>query len=963
MDSLVVASRAPQLYEVGILLLPSSERTALVGSGKLSRTGNEVVKLLRASGFRVVVQDSQYKNKFLVALLYLNKSAFKRYATELGLPIRANGRALTELLIGYRSDRDPGSEHQFLDESMSNFLGVYLPYDENLDSRYGLYSKGEVPGGVGALMECNRQIIAADVLENHLNMGMLRGGGVVIDCFPLHNEKKQIKLWYYYSTMSHWFASPFTDMHNTAQIRALKDYVGKSVALFVIFGQHLAYLHLPLLVSGIIYALFSDNSGLTTGRSILGLSAPLLGMMSLRLWERKEAQIASDWGCHSPAALALSLPVSHSPFIREHTSGVDTVVDLYDLPPASTLPLKASGRSWWTDRVSPTFLTSETSASDSTDLTNELLWPVSLKHTLVMPTSWRAYLLPLRSILTTVTIVIITLALQLPVLIVVREVVSSLTRGMVNTDGLTFFMPLLVLASASTAISGMAGTLLHSVTLSEGWRTYRQSARAHLTRELLFKVAVWAGPVIWSLLQKYIEGSCKSHDHSCASAAGATATTMLLLHSTSEIILHFALPALRIRTREDTLKLQALKLGEHGGHSVLNTSSSAGVDHSLHPDRDPWGGGAMAEELEAGRRGGGPINNAKEAATAAAAEREFLTLSSAFLPDRDLDGMSHLSATYPQLLGMVVRWTITWTFFGLAPWTLFITSMHSLLDVFLVAYQNVFNHRRSFCPPTQLLAINPEALRVMRVLAGVAALAAASIFLLYNDGDHGYGMIVLLFTPSSSSSSSRMLPFAHTGTVIYFLYSWLVVLLLIIIDVTLPVASDKVILSSLRNEHLWRGVQSRLFFQAEGVKAGPTVYPAHPGSFRGHAGADGGDRQLRPDFRLRTLTTPQGTPIVARREDDFGRPIRGGTPGTLGSRSGVAEALVAKRAGEVERECGGDYEIGGEEDQGAEEEAGQVSPSSMDTEASFGKQAGKLAEWRKSSTVYEELHESDSDEA
>ena len=84
------------------------------------------------------------------------------------------------------------------------------------------------------------------------------------------------------------------------------------------------------------------------------------------------------------------------------------------------------------------------------------------------------------------------------------------------------------------------------------------------------------------------------------------------------------------------------------------------------------------------------------------------------------------------------------------------------------------------------------------------------------------------------------------------------------------------------------------------------MYPARPGSFRGHAGADGGDRQLRPDFRLRTLTTPQGTPIVARRE---------------------------------------------------------VSPSSMDTEASFGKQAGKLAEWRKSSTVYEELQESDSDEA
>ena len=39
---------------------------------------------------------------------------------------------------------------------------------------------------------------------------------------PPHDEKKQIKLWYYYTNTSLWHVNPFVEMHTTPQILALR---------------------------------------------------------------------------------------------------------------------------------------------------------------------------------------------------------------------------------------------------------------------------------------------------------------------------------------------------------------------------------------------------------------------------------------------------------------------------------------------------------------------------------------------------------------------------------------------------------------------------------------------------------------------------------------------------------------------------------------------------------------------
>lgn len=1004
-SSLVVTSTPTTTllrHEMGCLLLPSSS-SPLMGTGKLSNTGQELVKLLKRVGFEVEIYDSQWNNKFLVAVIFLGKPMLRKYATELGLPIRANSRALREIIIGYsRSDRESTNNVMFQDEGFpdKSLERVFLPYDERLDSDFHLYNKGsDVPGGVGALVECNRQVVAENVLESHLNMSLLKGGGVVIDCFPPHDEKKQIKLWYYYTNTSLWHVNPFVEMHTTPQILALRDYVGKDTALYAVFGQSLAYVHLPILVAGVVLDLFSprpdDGSWLTLGRAMCGLLMPLLGLLSLRLWERKESQIASDWGCHSPAALALSLPLSHSPFIRSHTSGAETIVDSFDLPPASTLPLLAAERTWWTDKVLLSFLGTQ-ECREGQDLTQDVLWPVPLKGTLILPSLLRSRLLLVRALFTTLAVLVASLTLQLPVLYTVRVVVSSLTRGMVDTEVLTFLMPLLAVAVLYMAISTPAMALLRAVTVRETWRTHREYSRTLLARELGFKLCVWAGPALWALFQQYTEGSCKSHNGSCASAAGATATTMLVLHSLVEVALLFALPALRVRKR-----LDALKLNEHHAKSIRMPLSGGirGADDCWGEDQGQGHTPIGLEEMGRGYGGrsdrtprskGAPSENSSRE-LAAAAEREFLTLSSAFRPDRDVDDLSHLSATYQQLVGALVRWTIAWSFFGVAPWTLFIATLHSSLDVFLVAYQLVFNHRRSFSPATQLLAINPDAQRLLRALCVASALASAAIFTVYRDGTHGASELVSELTPfSSSSSSSSSFQEMHTGAVVFFLYSWVLVLVLYGLEVLLPPVPDTVILSSLRNEHIWRDLQSKLFFQAKGGPhhQGPGV-PSRASTQSGAgAGAGAGDEKSRyRGFNLQSMssTTPGGSysemVSLARHEDDFGRPIRGNTPGSRSLDPRITEALLADRAGELEQEQNLYRQAPGEARQspgksqnrprthsgdGEEEdvEAGGASPSSLSSQSMNS--ASRSAGWRKratSATVYEELQESDSDEA
>ena len=1002
--SLMIAPTTPLLrHEVGCVLLPTSSPSSVVGSGRLSKTAKEVVKLLKKAGFEVEVYDSQYKHKFLVAVIFLSKSMLRKLATELGLPIIANKRALREIIIGFqRTDRESSSDHVifhddgFYDNSLER---VFLPYDERLDSDFHLYNKGGVPGGVGALVECNRQVVAENVLEVHLNMSLLKGGGVVIDCFPPHDEKKQIKLWYYY-TNSLWFFSPLVDLHATSQIRALRDYVGKGTALFVVFGQCIAYVHLPILVTGIILHLFSprseDGSWLTLGNSIFGLIMPMLGVVSLRVWERKESQIACEWGCHSPAALALSLPLSHSPFIRTHNSGADTIVDAFDLPPASTLPLLAAERSWWTEKVLLSF-SGTTACSEGQDVTHDVLWPVPLKNTLILPPAIRSRLLLVRAFLTTLIVLAVPQITLAPLLYMLRLVVSGLAHNMVDAETMTFLLPLLVHAGVYMALSAPAMRLIHEVTRREEWRTHRQLSRRLLERELGFKLSVWAGPPVWALLQQYTEGGCRTHQGSCAAAAGATATTVLVLHSIVEIVLLFVLPALRVRKRADILRLN-----ERQAKDIRMPSPGAVPD-------DTWDGGKRQGQrrsqskhwrnfTEDGNDSDGDkippssrIHNPSGKEVAAAAEDEFLTLSSAFRADRDMDDLSHLSACYPQLMGTLVRWTMTWTFFGLAPWTLAITTLHSTLDLFLVAYQHVFNHRRSFAPATQLLAINPDAMRAARVLAVAATLASAALFTVYVDGEHGASALVLAVTPSSSTASS--LAVTHSGVVAFFLFSWLLAALLLAMEAWLPPVPDNVIIASLRNEHIWRDLQSKLFFQAKGGGLFPGPGIREPPLAGAGAGAEAGtmeQNERHRDFKLQSLSSSYSTPrgsyphrgrvSLARREDDFGRPLRDSSHAILVDPR-IAEALLADRADELQQEkelyrssvgegvqspetSQGQSQGQGLSVGGSDVENGGESPSSQGSHST--KSAGfSMSLGRKrttSATVYEELQESDSDE-
>ena len=162
----------------------------------------------------------------------------------------------------------------------------------------------------------------------------------------------------------------------------------------------------------------------------------------------------------------------------------------------STLPLLAAERIWWTDKVLLSFLGSQ-ECREGQDLTQDVLWPVPLKGTLILPSLLRSRLLLVRALFTTLAVLVASLTLQLPVLYTVRVVVSSLTRGMVDTEVLTFLMPLLAVAVLYTAISTPAMALLRAVTVRETWRTHREYSRTLLARELGFKLCVWAGPALW----------------------------------------------------------------------------------------------------------------------------------------------------------------------------------------------------------------------------------------------------------------------------------------------------------------------------------------------------------------------------------------------------------------------------------------------------------------------------------
>jgi hypothetical protein len=830
-------------YECSSLLLPTERDCD--GRPSLSQSNRNLIRMLEAEGFSVNVFDSHFRSTgFVIALLSLDGASFKTFATELGLPVLANTQSLKNILHGGKGESLSMASPEgqiYLDERVEAMEATYLPYDFRLDADFNMYNKSGVPGGVGALVESTRQVVIDNILENKLGMSRLVESGVVLACFPQHSEKKQLKLWYYYTSRLTWCMSPLTQIHKSPQCVCLRDYAGKASALAVAFGQVFAFAHLPLAAPGLCVSLFesADSSSLSMTRSMLALLMPLLGLLAVRLWERRESQIAAEWGSHSPTALALSLPLTHSPFIRASCS-VDSG-DQYELVPASTLPLKAAGRSWWSDTIRH-HAAGHMLTGGQLDVTEELLWPLKLKHPVLLHNSLQHTLVVLATTVTTLVLTAAILGAQLAMSLCIRAMVAYPTRSMAGGDSCMFILPLLVHAVAATASWSVLTKVCIALTHRENWRTCRQHYHSQLWKEVLVKLILWFGPTLWALLQSPVEGQCKFYDGSCPAAAGATVTWTVLLLCLSDTLLQFALPAMKVRARADALKVtrltnqtlrdtaHLLRQDSNGNSSsrdacsplswprLLNPHSSSVVEEGLAvcPPLHPSIADATAADESSIPRPmsfsmSSTTTSSKDddfsrdddgsTASARAAENAFLVLDRPARPDRDLDDYSRDSNHHDLLVSTTVRYALVWSLFGLAPWTMAVTTLQSCMEVFMVAYHTIFHRRRSLEPATQLLGLNTAALSGLRFTAVLASILAAAIVFFARESDSSAGALPLALESTTGLTSSSL----------FFLYCWIVLLAVTIIDTTLPRLPDSVIFTSLRNEHVWRELQSKLY--------------------------------------------------------------------------------------------------------------------------------------------------------
>ena len=191
----------------------------------------------------------------------------------------------------------------------------------------------------------------------------------------------------------------------------------------------------------------------------------------------------------------------------------------------------------------------------------------------------------------------------------------------------------------------------------------------------------------------------------------------------------------------------------------------------------------------------------RSAASASAAENAFLVLDRPARPDRDLDDYSRDSSHHDLLVSTTVRYALVWGLFGLAPWTMAVTALQSCIEVFTLAYHTIFHRRRSLEPATQLLGMNTAALWGLRITAVLASILAAAIVFFARESDSSPGAL-----PKALESTTGL-----TSSVLFCLYCWIVLLAVAIIDTTVPRVPDSVILTSLRNEHVWRELQSKLY--------------------------------------------------------------------------------------------------------------------------------------------------------
>ena len=818
-----------------VLLLPSDP---LYNKLCPTKSGLSIVERLEEVGFDVHLIDSNYRNKFVITILSLSSFVIQRKAEEMRLPTPADSSPLRDILSNFNDDFLLSGDNMSLDLVES----IFLPYSISLDEdKLCLYQRSGISGGIGTLQEPLRQVVVDELLENTFHMSNLIKSGLVIDCFLPHDEKRQLQLWRYLIASYPGWTCSGRPIHLTPQLCGLRDYVGKHTALYCVFIMVISYYHLPATAAGIVLACIPrEESSLPAGAALLGLIVPLLGFLSLRLWRRHEARVACDWNSFSRDSLELGLPMSHSYFTQAHLVKKDkdsalVTFDEDDLPaPASTLPLIYTRQAWWFEKqhdlgrvLGTRFGTARTGERVPT-------WPTSPCIRLMSPTLAMFTLRSMASIICSVVSLPVACLISVTVYILVRSVLVFFAGSAVENQAivLDFALALHVLfvLSIREAIDTTAITLTNNISI----RTAYAYHAALLWRRTLLELACWLGPSVYSLaLRRHFDGTraCFFHDR-CSKTLGHCALFIVIGHIIGEILSNYLWPFILNLRRRNVLKMSDLTLQRlNKSHYFFDrTSATASINsngNSFSESQSDRANEAWCNPLlgsprttheskinneELSERMNSTINLSSGIRDVAmVAEKEFLTLMKSAIPDRDADACSVLAPHYAVTVGFVLRWTFVWIYFAVAPSIALWCTLYQGVELLLAAHKEIFLRRRSLSPATQYLGIDTAAIDLLTRIAMLSFVIVASFICFYSDVGQG-GILISALAINTNSSTVEMVRAQH-----YFFLVLLFVgaVLHLAICEFLPCVPDSVIITSLRNEYVWRRLKTGGFPIAE----------------------------------------------------------------------------------------------------------------------------------------------------
>jgi hypothetical protein len=827
-----------------VLLLPSD----LPYSSSLTKTGLTLIRRLeKEGGFDVHLLDSNYKNKFVVAILSLPAAVLQRKAAEMMLPTPTNSRTIWEIVGKLGGTQLPTPLGDFLphgDHSRNLESTLFLPYNIALDNNEpSFYQTTGISGGVGTLQEPLRQVVVDEVLENMFGMSNLIKEGIVIDCFPPHDEKRQLKLWRFLTASYPAWALHGLGLHCTPQLCGLRDYIGKHTALYCVFIMTVPFFHLPATLIGVgLAGMTRGQPSPTLGAAGLGLIMPLVGFLSMRLWRRHEAQVACNWNAFSRDSLKLGLPMSHSYFSRAHLhTGADAATRSVDQgsysAPASTLPLRYTGRARLAEKQyahkpteserAPRSPTRESTEKSFVESAMGLMGPTSPIIALTPQTLVARVLRSTVSLFCTIIALLLIGLISVLTYVLVRSVCVVLLGSLASNRAYTLDLPLAVhvlfVLSARESFDSISLATTHLLNA----RTARTHHASLLWRRVALELACWLGPSVYSIaLQRRLDGTkaCFFKDN-CAATLGRCALYVVVGHIIGEVFFHYVWPQVSNGRRRAILKMSDITMQRLHKRSLLAQGTSrispdkANAKHSLstllsdqlgeawcnpllspratHTTATTTAMTIVEEEGLPTKTSTTPAFSSGQQDVAIAAEKEFLTLMKSATPDRDVDSCSTLSPHYAVTVGFVVRWTMVWAYSAVAPSVGVWCTLYQGVELLLAAHKEVFLRRRALSPSTQYLGVDPAAIDLLSRISIACFVVVAYFLCFYVDGGRKPTLVSALVYFTSDSLFTALLLISAA--------------LCLAICELLPCVPDGVIMISLQNEYIWRRIKAVMF--------------------------------------------------------------------------------------------------------------------------------------------------------